>query len=182
MAIFQTKLLILENHSVNKTAWTELSWGPIQERAFSLYRRNWPTQEFLVWVCWDPMQSNHEGFSQCFIFRIQHSSGCWKPVAYASRTMSKTEKLCVHIERKALATTWAYEKFSNCLLGRPSISIIEMGHNPFIPMLNSNSLKNHPLSVCVLRFRFETSRFEYESSHVTEKHMFAADTYLRLPT
>lgn len=40
------------------------------------------------------------------------STDYWKPTAYASRSMSQTEQRYAHVEKKALAVTWASEKFS----------------------------------------------------------------------
>ena len=46
-------------------------------------------------------------------------SGClWKPVSYASRSMSETERRYSQIEKETLAVTLACDKFSDCLLGR----------------------------------------------------------------
>ena len=39
------------------------------------------------------------------------------PVAFASRTMTETERRYAQIEKEALAITWACEKFSNVYLG-----------------------------------------------------------------
>ena len=36
----------------------------------------------------------------------------WKPVAYASRFMSETERRYAQIENEALVVTWACDKFS----------------------------------------------------------------------
>ena len=62
----------------------------------------------------------------------------WKPVAYASRLMSETEKSCAQIEKEALAVTWACEKFTDYILGRKSL--IESDHKPLIPLLNTKHL------------------------------------------
>ena len=64
----------------------------------------------------------------------EDSPDSWKPVAYASRSLSDTEKRYAQIEKEALASTWASEKFRNYILGRPFI--LESDHKP---LLNSNS-------------------------------------------
>ena len=49
---------------------------------------------------------------------LQKVEGGWKPVAYASRSMSPTERRYAQIEKEALAITWACGKFSNYVLGK----------------------------------------------------------------
>ena len=57
---------------------------------------------------------------------LQQSDFAWRPVAYASRTMTETETRYAQIEKEALAVTWACERFSNYVLGRTFQ--IESGH------------------------------------------------------
>ena len=59
----------------------------------------------------------------------EHSSG-WKPVAYASRSMSKTEKRYAQVEKEALAITWACDKFANYIVGMKVL--IETDHKPLM--------------------------------------------------
>ncbi len=66
----------------------------------------------------------------------------WKPVVYASRSMSETERRYAQIEKEALATTWACEKLADYLLGRKFT--IESDHKPLIPLLNSKQLDSLP--------------------------------------
>ena len=56
--------------------------------------------------------------------------------------MSDTEKRYVQIEKEALATTWACEKFSMYILGHPFL--IESDHKPLIPLLNIKHLDALP--------------------------------------
>ena len=79
----------------------------------------------------------------------QYNEGQWKPVAYASYSMSDSERRYAQIEKEALATTWACEKFSAYILGRHFE--IESDHKPLIPLLNSKALDN--LLPRILRFR-----------------------------
>jgi len=48
---------------------------------------------------------------------LQKTSNTWKPVAFASRTMSETECRYTQIEKEALAVARACDKFSDYLLG-----------------------------------------------------------------
>ena len=47
---------------------------------------------------------------------LQEQSANWKPMAYASRAMSETERYYAQIEKETLSVTWSYEKFSDYIL------------------------------------------------------------------
>ena len=65
---------------------------------------------------------------------LQKAGNEWRPVAYASRSMTDNERRYAQIEKEALAVTWACEKFRNYLLVRQFH--IESDHKPLIPLLN----------------------------------------------
>ena len=73
---------------------------------------------------------------------LQQAGDKWKPVAYASRSMSDTEKHYAQIEKEALAVTWSCDKFSNYILGRHFD--IETKHKPLVPLLSTKNLDNLP--------------------------------------
>jgi len=79
---------------------------------------------------------------------LQKSGEVWKPVAYASRSLSETEQHYAQIEKEALATTWACEKFSTYLIGK--MFDIETDHKPLVPLLNTKHLDDLPPGYCAL--------------------------------
>ena len=91
-------------------------WGPAWSKAFSvikeeltkptvlaLYNAQAPTK-----VCAD---TSSYGLGAVI---MQEISSIWWPIAYASRSMTETEK---KIKKEALAPTWACEKFATYFLG-----------------------------------------------------------------
>ena len=92
-------------------------------------------------------------------------------VAYASGALSTTEMRYAQIEKEALASVWACEKFQDYILGRRII--IETDHKPLIPLLNAKELDNLPPRVRMFRLRM--TRFTYEMRHVPGKLLYAAD-------
>ena len=52
------------------------------------------------------------------LFQVQ-DNGQRRPVCYASRSLFDTEKRYAVVEKEALATTWASERFSDYVLGIP---------------------------------------------------------------
>ena len=62
--------------------------------------------------------------------------------------MTETEMRYAQIEKEALATTWACERFSDYILGKTIT--IETDHKPLVPLLSTKHLDNIPPRV--LRF------------------------------
>ena len=69
---------------------------------------------------------------------LQKVDSHWKPVAYASRAMTETERRYAQIEKEALATTWACDKFHKYILRRKFD--IETDHRPLVPLFCSKHL------------------------------------------
>ena len=108
---------------------------------------------------------------------LQQQDSTWRPVAYASRSMTETEKRYAQIEKEALALTWACEKFTDYLLGLHFL--METDHKPLVPLLGTKSLDKLPPRV--LRFRLRMSRYNYSIEHVPGKYLYTADTLSRAP-
>ena len=108
---------------------------------------------------------------------LQHQNGGWKPIAYASRSLTETETHYAQIEKEALATTWACERFSNYILGKSIY--IETDHKPLVPLLNTKNLDSLPPRV--LRFRLRLARFSFTVEHVPEKLLYTADALSQAP-
>lgn len=54
----------------------------------------------------------------CVLMQLDEDANNFKPVAFASRTLSKTEKSYAQIEKKAVAVAYGYENFSNYIIGK----------------------------------------------------------------
>ena len=160
-----------------KRSWV---WGPDQERAFAEVKAELTQPTMLT--LYDPLantkiSADASSFGLGAVL-LQQSKDSWKPVAYASRSMSPTERRYAQIEKEALAVTWACEKFADYILGRRFQ--IESDHKPLIPILSTKHLDNLPPRV--LRFRLRLARFDYSIKHVPGKLLYTADTLSRAPT
>lgn len=91
--------------------------------------------------------------------------------------MSETERRYAQIEKEALASTWACDKFSNYVLGKRFL--IETDHKPLIPLLGTKHLDTLPPRV--LRFRLRLARYDYDVTHIPGKLLYTADTLSRAP-
>ena len=103
--------------------------------------------------------------------------GHWKPVLYASRAMTETERRYAQIEKEALAVTWACEKFANYIVGKGILN--ETDHKPLIPILNNKDLDTLPPRV--VRFRLRIARFDYVAKYLPGKLLYTVDALSRAP-
>ena len=87
------------------------------------------------------------------------------------------EKRYAQIEKEALNTTWAFDKFSEYILGRKFL--IETDHKPLVPLLSTKNLNSLPPQI--LCFRLIMVRFHYSIVHVPGKTLCTADTLSRSP-
>ena len=154
-------------------------WGPSQEQAFAQVKEE--LSQPTVLTLHDPeKESKISADASAYglgAVLLQKTDSDWKPVAYASRSMSETEQRYAHIEKEVLATTWACEKFSMYVLGKKFL--IETDHKPLVPLLGSKHLDSLPPRV--LRFRLRLDRFNYLIEHVPGKLLYTADTLSRAP-
>ena len=98
-------------------------------------------------------------------------------MAFASRSLTDTERRYAQIEKEALALTWACERFSEYVLGKQIQ--LETDHKPLVPILGNKSLDSLPPQV--LRFRLRLMKFQYTIKHVSGKELYTPDTLSRAP-
>ena len=99
----------------------------------------------------------------------------WKPVAFASCSLSDNESHYAQIEKEALALVWSCEKFADYVLGKPFL--FETDHKPLVPLLGNKWLDSLPPRV----FRLRLMRFQYSITHVPGKTLYMADILSRAP-
>ena len=160
----------------NKCTWL---WGPAQDEAFQQVKSELikPTILALYNPETDTIVSADASSYGLGAVLLQKSDSTWKPVVYASRSMTETECHYAQIEKEALATTWACEKFTPYILGKTFT--IQTDHKPLVPLLGSKNLDILPPRI--LRFRLRMDRFDYSIVHVPGKLLYTADTLSRAP-
>ena len=102
-----------------------------------------PHKEILV-------SADSSSFGLGCLLRQKHG-GIWKPVAFASRSLSETERRYAQIEKEALGVTWACEKLSCYLIG--TFFYIKTDHKPLVPLLSTKDLSNIPPRICAIAFQ-----------------------------
>ena len=154
-------------------------WGASQEQAFLSVKAELskPTTLTLYYPAAETKISADASSYGLGAVLLQKAASEWKPVAYASRSMSETERRYAQIEKEALAITWACDKFSMYVLGKKVR--LETDHKPLVPLLGSKQLDSLPPRV--LRFRLQPARYDYTIEHVPGKELYTADTLSRAP-
>ena len=95
-------------------------WGPSQASAFQKLKAALTSPTVLAW--YDPsadtkLSADASAYGLGAVLLQKVNGEEWKPVAYASRSMTETEMRYAQIEKEALATTWACECFSDHIIG-----------------------------------------------------------------
>ena len=165
------RLLLSKKH-----AWT---WNEFQQTAFARIKEELAKPTVLSH--YDPtaqtkLSADASSFGLGAVL-LQKVNATWKPIAYASRSMTPTEMRYAQIEKEALATTWACEKFSQYIVGKRIL--IETDHKPLVPLLGTKHLDSLPPRI--LRFRLRLMRFDFCIEHIPGKFMYSADTLSRAP-
>ena len=70
---------------------------------------------------------------------LQKQENDWKPVFYASRSLTETDQRYALIEKEALAVSWCCEKFADFLIGLHKFTV-ETDHKPLLVLLKTKRL------------------------------------------
>ena len=160
-----------------KNTWT---WGTSQQQAFQKIKQHLSSTPVLAFYHPDRptcVSADSSSYGLGAVLTQKQPDGTWRPVAYCSRSLSMAEQRYAQIEKEALASTWACERFSDYLVG--SKFHLETDHKPLVSLLGSKNLDELPIRL--QRFRMRLMRFSYTISYVPGKQLTIADALSRAP-
>ncbi|CAI5674590.1 unnamed protein product [Oreochromis niloticus] len=100
-----------------------------------------------------------------------------KPVAYASRTLTPTERRYAQIEKELLAVVFACYRFYDYIYGKPVV--IETDHQPLVTIQNKPF---HTVPARLQRMMLRLQKFNFTLVYKKGKHLYITDTLSRTPT
>lgn len=166
------RALLLKN-----SAWT---WGHAQQSAFDRLKKL---------LCSDlcvaryhtayktTISADASSFGLGAVLLQEQPSGERRAVAFASRSLTPTERRYSQTEKEALAITWAVQRFEEYVRGLQFF--LETDHQPLVALLGSIDVDLLPPRI--QRFRLKLMRFQYRVLHVPGKLLATADTLSRAP-
>ncbi|KRZ71620.1 Transposon Tf2-11 polyprotein [Trichinella papuae] len=107
------------------------------------------------------------------------SDGTEAPVAYASRTLTTTERNYAQIDKEALAIVFGVKKFHQYLYGRYFTIVTD--HKPLLGLLKPHNPIPQTVSPRMLRWSLLLSAYNYELCFKNGKYLANADALSRLP-
>ncbi|XP_051545274.1 uncharacterized protein K02A2.6-like [Myxocyprinus asiaticus] len=102
-----------------------------------------------------------------------------RPLCFASRTMTTTERNYAQIDKKALAVVFAVRKFHQYLAGRHFMIFTD--HKPMLGLLHHSKPMPAIFSPRMLRWSLIIGAYDYELCYRPGKHMGNADALSRIP-
>ncbi|KAL8625371.1 hypothetical protein ACOMHN_044514 [Nucella lapillus] len=162
---------------IKDVAWT---WGPDQQQAFDTLKKDLTSSETLA--LYHPerntvVSADSSSFGLGAVLLQRQNDGHMKHVAYASRSLTKTEKRYAQIEKEALAIVWSLEHWADLLIGKTFH--VETDHKPLVPLLSTKLIDELPIHI--QRFRIRLLRFSFTICHVPGKELYTADALSRAP-
>lgn len=162
---------------LNEAAWC---WHHPQQEAFDQIKEDLTTTPVLCY--YDPQRpltisADASSYGLGAVLLQTNDEGKRQPVAYASRAMTPTEQKYAQVEKEALATTWACERFRMYVLGLQFS--IETDHKPLVPLFSTKRIDE--MTPRLQRLRMRVLEYDFTISHIPGKDMHTADVLSRKP-
>ena len=102
----------------------------------------------------------------------------WRPVSYASRSLTETEQRYFIIEKEMLAISFACSRFRDYIVGLPRFEIVT-DHSPLVSLLSVKKIDE--LSPRLQRMRLQIAGLPYVVRYQKGSSNISADCLSRAP-
>ena len=158
--------------------WT---WDAPQEEAFQYIKKQLSSAPVLAHYSSSRktrLSTDASSYGLGAVLQQKQDDGIFKPVFYASRSLTPTEQQYAQVEKEALGVAWACEKFREYITGIKDL-VIETDHRPLLTLLKTKNLDE--LSPRLLRFRMRVMRYSFQIEYKKGKDLITADALSRAP-
>lgn len=160
------------------TAWY---WGPEQSKAFETVKSVLTKAPVLAYYDKKPIVVSGDASRVGLGAAIYMQDGSeLKPIAFASRTLTETEKKWAQIELECLSLVFACERFSRYLVGLDSFKLIT-DHKPLVPLINKSDIDKSPIRCQRLLLRLRRFNAVAEYCKGNDGTMIVSDCLSRAP-
>ena len=108
-----------------------------------------------------------------------YEDGSERPIAYASRTLSNSEKNYAQIDKEALALVFAVQKFHTYLYGRKFVLVTD--HKPLVTLLGPKNAIPPLAAARLQRWAIILAAYSYEIEYRSTQNHANADSLSRFP-
>ncbi len=159
-------------------------WDAVQQKAFDDVKQaitSAPTLALYDMAKPTIVSADSSSYGLGAVLKQQQEDSTWRPVVFASRTLTDTERRYAQVEKECLALMWACEKFEDYLVGAQRF-VLHTDHKPLVSLLSpERALDDLPPRIQRFRIRLSRRRFNYMVEYVPGNQLGTADTLSRFP-
>lgn len=164
---------------------TKWVWGPRQREAVQLVKRELASERVLAHF--EPsaqlvltVDAGPAGLGAVLAQR-DATAGTERPLAYASRSLSVSEKNYSQIQKEATAIIFGIKRFHQYLYGRNDPFILKTDHRPLVSIFNCKTGISMTSALRLQRYAIILSAYNYVVQYTSGENNVAADYFSRAP-
>ncbi|XP_031333813.1 uncharacterized protein K02A2.6-like [Photinus pyralis] len=157
-------------------------WSDKCEKAFDMIKKELTSDRVLMH--YDPklpliVETDASSVGLGAVLSHKMSNGMERPIAFASRTLSKSEQNYSQIDKEATAIFWGINKFFQYCYGRKFV--LRTDHKPLVTIFNPDKALPTLSAMRMLNYAIYLSGFNYTIEYRSTHENLNADYFSRFP-